>query len=102
MSLISRSTTEDTSTRPRPEVIRPPETPTFLETAGRVTKFVVAAGLAIVGIGSLAIGITITPFSPQAGTGAIALATTLFGIAGYLVYSDAPAPPTSRNVTTLT
>lgn len=66
----------------------PAEIPPFLQTAGRVTKFAIAAILGIVAVGCGAIGITMAPFSREAGGGAIALSTALFGVVGYLIYSE--------------
>ncbi len=95
MSTITHSTAQPPA--PNPDSTTTPEIPSFLQTAGTVTKYIAAVLLSIVGVGSLGIGITMAPFSPSAGAAAIALSTTLFGIAGYLIYSEMSSPPTSLN-----
>ncbi len=99
MSAITHSTAQPVSTNP--DRTPPLEVPSFLQTAGMVTKYIAAALLSIVAIGSLGIGITMAPFSPSTGAAALALSTTLFGIAGYLIYSNVSSSPSlnARNIT---
>jgi hypothetical protein len=75
--------------------------PPFFENAGKITKIVVGVLLGIVAIGSLGIGVTMTPFAPEIGGSALAFAAALFGAAGYLIFSgvSSPAPDlSSRNI----
>lgn len=63
-----------------------PQVPTFLQTASKATKIAAAVGFFLAGVGSLAIGITLTPFMPEFGIAAIAFSTFMFGTAGYLSF----------------
>ncbi|MBS0604747.1 MAG: hypothetical protein JSS60_06895 [Verrucomicrobia bacterium] len=101
MSFPTNSATGQTSPVSPSSPVQKPEVPEFLQTAGKVTKFIFAALAAIVAVGSLGVGITIAPFSPETGAGAFALSTTLFALAGFLIYSGATSGPnlSSRNVT---
>jgi hypothetical protein len=84
------------SSNVQPQPLQAPQVPTFLQTASKATKFVAAIGFAIVGIASMAIGITMTPFVPEIGLGAIAFSTFMFGIAGYLLFDGVTTG--SRNI----
>jgi len=83
---IGTSNTQSTVTAGNPPA---PQVPEFLLTAGRVTKIVAGVFATIIGVGALAIGITIAPFSPEAGGAAIAFSVSLFALAGYLIYDGA-------------
>lgn len=78
------------STQDRPDRIPPAEPepaaklPGFLEKANTVTQLAIAAILAVAGLGSLAIGVTLGPFAPQVGAAAFAASATLLTLAGLL------------------
>jgi hypothetical protein len=98
------SNVQNTTTNPQLAPQQLPQIPPFLKTAGTVTKYVTAAALLVVSVGSFAIGIAAFPFSPQVGAVAFAFATTCFGLAGYLIWdggSSSNSTMHSRTVTTI-
>jgi hypothetical protein len=96
MSSTTHPLTSQASTHSEPTSMQSVQVPAFLETARKVTKIIIGIIFGIVATGSVGIGITLTPFAPEIGTGAIALGTALFAIAGYLVYSG--ATPSAQNL----
>ncbi len=98
---MSHSTQPVTSNAQQPSNSPPLPIPPMLENAGKITKIVVGILLGIVALGSLGIGITMTPFAPEIGGSALALSVALFAVSGYLIYSgrSSPAPDlSSRNI----
>jgi hypothetical protein len=102
MSGTTRPITHQPSTHSESTSSQSVQVPAFLETAGKATKIIAGIIFAIIAAGCTSIGITLAPFAPEIGPGAIALGTGLFAIAGYLIYSGAtPSAPNlnSRNIT---
>ncbi len=85
------STTSSSAPASQPQSL---PVPAFFETAGKTTQIIVGVLAGIVAVGSFGIGVTFTPFAPEIGTGALALATALFGAAAFLIYSAL----SSRNI----
>ncbi len=90
---------------PLPPSNPPVEIPAFLASANKALKICVAILVGLCGIGALAIGITFTPFAPEAGAAALAASAGAFALSGWLFYSafsgeNPPAPNLSdRDVT---
>ncbi len=98
---MSHSNQPITSNAQEPSHSQPLPIPPFFENAGKITKIVGGILLGIVAIGSLGIGITMTPFAPEIGGSALALSAALFPLAVYLIFSSvsSPAPElSSRNI----
>lgn len=83
---MSNPISSTTPSAPAPQPQSPP-VPAFLETAGKTTQIIIGILAGIAAVGSFGIGVTFTPFAPEVGAGALALATALFGVAGFLIYS---------------
>ena len=97
---ITSTTQASQTTQSSSEETQSFEMPPFLQTAGRVVKFVMAVIAGIAGIGALAIAITLTPFNPHAGAAAFAATAALFTASGALFYSALSAPyPNTRAYT---
>ncbi len=75
-----------TSSPTTPSQPQSPPVPAFLETAGKTTQIIIGVFAGIAAVGSFAIAVTFTPFAPEVGASALALATALFGAAGFLIY----------------
>jgi hypothetical protein len=70
----------------QPLAAQPTPTQAFLKTVKKIARLVSAVLLALAATGLFAIGVTMAPFAPEAGFGAIALSTALFGTAAYLYH----------------
>lgn len=72
--------------------------PTFMQTAGKVTQLFFAGLAALGGVASFCVGIAFTPFSQESGIAAFTIGTSLFGLAGALLFNalkSHPAPDLS-------
>jgi hypothetical protein len=75
------------SAPPTPPPNPPVEIPAFLASANKALKICVAILVGLCGLGALAIGITFTPFAPEAGAAALAASAGAFALSGWLFYS---------------
>ncbi len=65
----------------------PAEVPEFLVTANKGLKICIAILVGLAGLGAVAIGITFTPFSREAGAAAFAVSAAAFSLSGCIFYS---------------
>lgn len=77
-----------------PSMVHETQIPSFLKSAKKAAQLVLATFVTLIATGLFAIGVTMTPFALEAGMGAIALSTGLFGTAAYLFNKACSKPQT--------
>ncbi len=102
MTTVSNPTQNNQPQNANAQPVIDPSSPA-MQTLQKVSKVIMASLLTIAGLGGLAIGVTIFPFSPEMATGTLAASVGFLGLASCLFQSifsspepTAPVNPSQR------